>query len=207
MGVLYGERHITKLTHPQLTMEIDTQAVARTRQIYVVEGISGIRRSLNCNDPDINTLNTALLERVFYHKVDGEYRLVVDPNPVIVNGRLREFRKSLLGHLGSASPVSPEQFAQMYTGRKRTIYERAVEDYTINGVRRRDAYSDSFVKCEKVPTDKAPRCIQPRRPVYNVGVGRYLKPIEHRIYKAIQKVFASDTPVVLKGFNAVETAF
>lgn len=187
-------------------MEINTQAVARTRQIYVVEGISGIKRSLNCNDPDINTLNTALLERVFYHKVDGEYRLVVDPNPVVVNGRLRGFRKSLLGHLGSASPVSPEQFAQMYTGRKRTIYEKAVEDYTINGVRRRDAYSDSFVKCEKVPADKAPRCIQPRRPVYNVGVGRYLKPIEHRIYKAIQKVFASNTPVVLKGFNAVETA-
>lgn len=187
-------------------MEQNAQAACRSRQIYVVEGISGNKRTLTCNDPDINTLNTALLERVFYHKVDGEYRLVEDPNPVVVNDRLRGFRKQLLRRLGTSSPVSPEAFAQMYTGRKRTIYERAVEDYTINGVRRRDAYSDSFVKCEKVPGDKAPRCIQPRRPVYNVGVGRYLKPVEHKIYKAIQQVFGSDTPVVLKGFNAVETA-
>jgi len=147
-----------------------------------------------------------LLERVFYHKVDGEYRLVEDPNPVVVNDRLRGFRKALLRRLGTSSPVSPEAFAQMYTGRKRTIYDRAVEDYTINGVRRRDAFSDSFVKCEKVPGDKAPRCIQPRRPVYNVGVGRYLKPLEHKIYNTIQQVFDSTTPIVLKGFNAVETA-
>lgn len=204
--MLHGERHVSTLSHPGLIMQRNTQAVARSRQIYVVEGISGSKRSLTCNDPDINTLNTALLERVFYHKVDGEYRLVENPDKKVVYGRLREFRSRLLRWVGSASPVSPEQFAEMYTGRKRTIYERAVEDYTVNGVRRRDAYSDSFVKCEKVPGDKAPRCIQPRRPVYNVGVGRYLKPVEHKIYKGIQHVFGSDTPVVLKGFNAVETA-
>lgn len=187
-------------------MKIDTQAACRARQIYVVEGISGTERTLTCNDPDINTLNTALLERVFYHKVDGEYQLVKDPDPVVVNSRLSGFRKELLSWLGHSSPVSPEAFAQMYTGRKRTIYERAVEDYTVNGVRRSDAYSDCFVKCEKVPGEKAPRCIQPRRPVYNVGVGRHLKPVEHKIYKGIQRVFGSSTPVVLKGFNAVETA-
>lgn len=204
--MLHGERHVSTLTHPRLIMKQNPQAACRSRQIYVVEGISGSIRSLTCNDPDINTLNTALLERVFYHKVDGEYQLVSDPEAATVNGRLKEFRKNLLRKLGSASPVSPEEFAQMYTGRKRVIYERAVEDYTVNGVRRRDAYSDSFVKCEKVPGDKAPRCIQPRRPVYNVGVGRYLKPVEHKIYKAIQKVFEVDTPVVLKGFNAQATA-
>jgi len=170
-------------------MKINAQAACRSRQIYVVEGISGTERTLTCNDPDINTLNTALLERVFYHKVGGEYQLVTDPSPIVVNDRLRNFRKRLLSWLGTSSPVSPEAFAQMYTGRKRTIYEKAVEDYTINGVRRSDAYSNSFVKCEKVPSDKAPRCIQPRKPVYNVGVGRYLKPVEHKIYKGIQQQF------------------
>jgi hypothetical protein len=174
--------------------------------MFVMNGISGDNRTLKINDPDLNTLNTALLERVFYHNVDGEYQLVGEPEERTVFRKLRKFRHSLVSILGIASPVSPEQFAEMYTGRKRTIYDQAVVDFTTHGVRRRDAYSDSFVKCEKVPSNKAPRCIQPRRPVYNVGVGRYLKPVEHQIYSAIQKVFKSETPVVVKGFNAVQTA-
>ena len=129
-----------------------------------------------------------------------------DPDEGVVRDRLRQFRTLLLQKVGSATPVSPEEFAQMYTGRKRTIYDAAVVNYTEYGVRRSDAYSDSFVKCEKVPANKAPRCIQPRRPVYNVGVGQYLKPVEHRLYKGVQKVFESSTPVVVKGFNAVQTA-
>lgn len=194
------------MSDPRLTVEYDARTEARTRRIHVVEGISGTKRSLTCNDPDIDTLRTALLERVFYHKVDGVYQLVADPDERVVNNRLRRFRKMLLSKLGRASPVSPERFAEMYKGRKATIYRRAVDDYSVNGVRRSDAYSDSFVKCEKVPGDKAPRCIQPRRPVFNVGVGRYLKPIEHKIYKMIQRVWDSPTPIVVKGFNAVATA-
>lgn len=204
--MVHGVRHRSNLAHTQLTMHLDSQAACRSRRMFVLNGVSGEGRTLKINDPDLNTLNTALLERVYYHNVDGEYKLVEDPNEGVVNSKLQEFRRSLVTWLGSSSPVSPEQFAQMYDGRKRTIYDQAVVDFTTHGVRRRDAYSDSFVKCEKVPSNKAPRCIQPRRPVYNVAVGRYLKPVEHKIYKGIQKVFGSDTPVVVKGFNAVETA-
>jgi len=94
----------------------------------------------------------------------------------------------------------------MYTGRKRKIYDAAVEDYTRNGVTRRDSRSDAFVKCEKVNPTKAPRCIQPRRPVYNVAVGTYLKHIEHKLYHAVQRVYRTNLPVVFKGLNADETA-
>lgn len=194
------------LTHPQLTLDRDAQADSRTRRTFIVNGIAGEERTLKVNDPDLGTLHTALMERVFFHKVNGVYEPVQEPQEVVVFDRLRAFKRSVCRYVGRATAVSPESFAQMYTGRKRTIYEQAVEQYTTYGVRRSDAYSDSFVKCEKVPHDKAPRCIQPRRPVYNVGVGRHLKPIEHRIYKAIQRSFGSITPVVVKGFNAVQTA-
>lgn len=203
---MQGVRHKTCLEHPQLTLHKNAQADSRSRQMFVVNGIAGGERTLKLNDPDLDTLATALLERVFYHQVDGVYQPVHEPCEKNVFRKLRKFRLSLLQKLGSASPVSPEQFAEMYEGRKRRIYDQAVEDFTTYGVRRSDAYSDSFVKCEKVPANKAPRCIQPRRPVYNVGVGMYIKPVEHRIYKQIQRVFESETPVVVKGFNAVQTA-
>jgi len=204
--VVQGVRHESNLEHTQLTVHLNSQAACRSRRMFVINGISDDRRTLKVNDPNLNTLKTALLERVFYHQVDGEYVAIEEPAEKHVFQTLRAFRRELVIKLGISSPVSPEQFAEMYTGRKRTIYDQAVVDFTTHGVRRRDAYSDSFVKCEKVPSNKAPRCIQPRRPVYNVGVGRYLKPIEHQIYKAIQQVFGSATPVVVKGFNAVQTA-
>lgn len=203
---MHGVRHKSNLSHPQLTMHHDRQAACRSRRMFVMNGISGDCRTLKINDPDLNTLNTALLERVYYHSVNGVYQLVDEPEEKLVFNKLSEFRRRVITYTGLASPISPEQFAEMYVGRKRTIYEQAAVDYTTHGVRRRDAYSDSFVKCEKVPSNKAPRCIQPRRPVYNVAVGRYLKPIEHKLYRAIQYAFGCETPVVVKGFNALETA-
>jgi len=174
--------------------------------MYVVQGISPPGRTLKINDPDLHTLKTALLERVYYHKEDGLYVEPFQPSLQVISTQLRSFKKQLLSKVGRVSSVSPEEFSQMYTGRKRTIYDKAVETYNTIGVTRNDAVSTCFVKCEKVPANKSPRCIQPRTPVYNVGVGRYLKPAEHRLYKAIQRVFDSPTPVVVKGFNAVVSA-
>lgn len=171
-----------------------------------MQGISPPGRTLKINDPDTLTLKSALLERVFYHKVDGKYVEPSNPDERLVHQRLRDFKRGILHKTGRVSCISPEEFAQMYTGRKRTIYDNAVEVYNTIGVTKRDAISSSFVKCEKVPANKSPRCIQPRTPVYNVGVGRYLKPIEHRLYKSIQRVFDSETPVVVKGFNACVSA-
>jgi len=40
--------------------------------------------------------------------------------------------------------------------------------------------------------------------VYNVALGTYLKHVEHKVYRGIQRVFKSDTPVVFKGLNTFE---
>lgn len=200
-------RHSSALSHPKLVVEMNGQTAKHSRRVYIVQGISPEGRTLTINDSDINTLATALLERMYYCKVNGTFVAPPQVDKVHIFRTLREFRGKLLATFGgSPSRISPEEFSQMYTGRKRTIYEQAATDFTIYGVTRRDARSDAFVKCEKVNPTKAPRCIQPRRPVYNVAVGTYLKHIEHDLYRAIQRVFKSSTPVILKGMNANEIA-
>lgn len=201
-----GVSHKSALSHPQLVINRIPGAQPKTRHLHIVQGISGENRKMKINNPDIDTLATALLERVFYHERNGGYEEPHQPSLRHVFKTLRQFRGKLLGIVGKATPVSPDEFAQMYKGRKATIYQAAAMEYMTVGVRRSDACSDAFVKCEKVPYNKAPRCIQPRRVVYNVGVGKYLRPYEHKLYQSVQHVFGSATPVIMKGFNCVSTA-
>lgn len=199
-----GISHRSNLTHPQLKVTT-SQTPCQDRSLYIVGGVGNSERSLKINNPDIRTLECALLERMYYCKVGGEFVSPPVPDPIVLKSRLRVFRNKLLRQIGRATKISPEQFVQMYRGRKRTIYEAAVAEYYDRGVLREHSVSAAFVKCEKVPEGKAPRCIQPRHPVYNVGLGCYLKHIEHRIYGAIGRVFG-DKVTVVKGFNVQQVA-
>jgi len=157
-------------------------------------------RSLGINNADITTLECALLERMYYCKVKGAF---VEPPPVtagLYTARLANFKKLLQKRVGHCSPISLDEVVEMYQGRKRTIYANAKESYEVSGLTRKDGYLNSFVKLEKVNPDKAPRCIQPRKPVYNIMLAKYIKPLEHRMYQAIDKVYG-DGPTVIKGYN------
>lgn len=200
-----GVRHKSSLTDPRLVVT-KTRDPCRVRKGYVVEGITGRTRSLRINDASIDTLSAALLERMYMCKVEGEFVEPPKPDRAVVRRTLHMFRSKLLRLTKSAARISPEQFAQMYTGRKRTIYEGALSEYYSTGVQGKHAVARSFVKCEKVDPGKAPRCIQPRSPVYNVGLGTYLKHNEHKLYKGIQKVFGDELPVVMKGLNVKAVA-
>jgi len=155
---------------------------------------------LTINNADITTLECALLERVFYCKVGGTF---VEP-PVVSNDiyttRLAEFTSKLCALNGTATPVSLNTIVEMYQGRKRTIYENAQRKLELSGLTRKDGYIKTFVKLEKVKKTGAPRCIQPRDPKYTLSVAAYLKPLEHRIYNNIRKIF-KDGPTVIKGYN------
>lgn len=202
-----GVRHKSALTHPKLVVDHYCQTAARVRKMYVVQGIASDNRTLRVDDPDIDTLACALLERMYYCKINGEFVAPPVTDRKHIFHCLAAFRGKLLHKFGcSPSRISPEEFSQMYTGRKRTIYTNAVADYYVYGVTRRDSISNAFVKCGKVNPTKAPRCIQPRKPVYNVAVGTFLKHIEHRLYRSVQSTFGSGTPIVLKGLNASEIA-
>jgi hypothetical protein len=72
-------------------------------------------------------------------------------------------------------------------------------------VERKDAFSCAFVKVGKDKLSGAPRCIQPRKPRYNLSLGRYTKAVEHGLYKWIAKVYG-DGPTVMKGYNVDQVA-
>lgn len=171
----------------------------------VVPGVAPPGRVLQINNADIGTLETAIMERLFYCKVDGQFLEPPIPRTRTVFAQLSPFIRKLNRHIvRHSTPVSPDELVQMYKGRRRKIMEAAAERLSRYGISRELAVSTTFVKCEKVKGEGAPRGIQPRNPVYNVALGVYIKPIEHEIYSSIQDVFESETPIVMKGLNVDE---
>jgi hypothetical protein len=95
------------------------------------------------------------------------------------------------------------QTVDSYRGHKRRRYEAAKLKYETWGFDVRDAHLSAFVKFEKQDVNKAPRIINPRSPVYNLLLARYLKHAEHHYFDAINGAFGGHTPAtVIKGFNA-----
>lgn len=85
-------------------------------------------------------------------------------------------------------PWSYEQVLAHFTGSRRRRYEQAYAHLQSLALTRvRHARISSFVKSEKFnPNDKVnpdPRMIQARTPEYGLEIARYLKPIEHWIYR------------------------
>lgn len=174
----------------------------KPRKLYSISELSG-NKQLGVNNADIGTLECALLTRMYYCKVGDNYVAPPLVDATLVNERLMNFRNGILESMREPTPFSYSQVLETYSGRRRTIYENALNKLTRIGLSRRDAMSIVFVKMELVNPDKAPRCIQPRDPAYNLSLGRYIKAIEHKVYKAIGKVFG-DGPTVMKGYNVEE---
>lgn len=165
----------------------------------------GVGQEFGVHNADINTLERGLLERVFFTKgSDGQYNPPIQPAKGVYNKRLSTFKRRLCRGWPSTNPISYDEFLSYYRARKLTVYTNAVESLMNSPVQKKDSYLSTFVKAEKInftaKPDPAPRVIQPRNPRFNVEVGVYLKPIEHKLYHRIGKIFGS--PVVVKGMNA-----
>lgn len=202
MELSRGLTKVSNLTHPDLRVTKFQAGVEKSRVLYSVTEMSG-NMHLGINNNDISTLSAALLERMYYCEVQG----VFVPPPIVESRHFacRTFRSKLLRKIGVATPVSLDQVVEMYKGRKHTIYANARDEVAAFGYSRKDATAFSFVKAEKVPPLKAARCIQPRKARYNIVLGSYIKPIEHRLYHGIDKVFG-DGPTVMKGYNVEQIA-
>lgn len=83
--------------------------------------------------------------------------------------------------VGPHKPADGE-WIDNYTGRKRNKYIKAQEELAVIPLNRRDGYIKAFIKPEKIRYLKDPRMIQSRNARYNIVLGNYLKPIEHRLY-------------------------
>lgn len=189
----------SKLQHPALTVTERLGALPHVRRFFQIVGFSLPNNYLVHNSSLIN-LARGVLTRVLL--VKGK----PTPQPLagVYSSRLQVFRKALLKRFSSTTPVTRQEFVEFYKGRRKTLYQRAADSLLTTSINRRDATIKAFVKAEFINTDDKPdpdpRVISPRDPRYNVEVGRYLRPIEHRIYSAIADIFGE--PTVLKGYNA-----
>ncbi len=200
--MVHGISHKTCLSDPRCTVDKHAKETSKPRTLYSISELSG-NVDLAVNNADIDTLECALMERMYYCKVASDF---VSPPPVkkgLFTERLASFKELLLRDMHEATRWSYQQVLDTYSGRRRTIYEKALEKLTQIGLTRSDAHSIAFVKMELVNPSKAPRCIQPRKPAYNLALGRYIKAVEHRLYRAIARVFG-DGPTVMKGYNVSE---
>jgi len=197
--VAYGGSHKSDLSEPRLTVDRHAKEVAKTRKLFSIKELSP-NLDLGVNNADINTLECAMLTRMYYCKVGDDF---VAPPPVnmdLFTGRLETFKRRLMESMTETTPLTFQQTVDTYVGRRHTIYSNALRKLERQGLSRSDACSIAFVKMELVNPEKAPRCIQPRDPAYNLSLGRYIKACEHDIYDGIKRVFG-DGPTVMKGFN------
>lgn len=179
-------------------------AVPRTRKIYSLDGLSP-SVDYRVHNSNIVNLERAIKERVFtVSDGAGGFKRPPRPEMATFTNRLAVFKSTLRRYLPSTIPIARSAFAGLYKDRRRVVYEEAARSLDSQPIQRSDSFLSSFVKAEKInfsaKADPAPRVIQPRRPRYNVEVGCYLKPIEHRVYKAVNKTFGE--PTIMKGYNA-----
>lgn len=177
----------------------------RRRKIVKLSNAGGCTE-FSVFNTDVETSVRGVLERLFFVKKGGEFVPTSWPKKAYVFGELCEFKHELIRLVGRCYQVQPQAIVAMYTGAKRTVYHNAMQSLQITPVSRRDSYLQTFVKVEKTDfthkEDPVPRIIQPRHPRYHLELARYLKPIEHDIYLAIDHIFGY--PVVAKGKNAIE---
>lgn len=175
----------------------------KTRKSYFLAGLSPAIEYAVYNNSHA-ALKRAILERVFYVKTKEGFA----PPPLPESG-LFETRLSCVNSILKKSSVystamTATAFAESYHGPKNKIYSRAAQSLEVKIFTKGDAKISSFMKCEKynftAKPDPVPRIIQPRCPRALVTYGRYIKPIEKKIYHSINHMFGSTT--IFKGLNA-----
>ncbi len=159
----------------------------------------------------LDTLLRAVTERVFLVKDGDGFTRPPRPETGVFSAALQCVSDLLLPILPSTAPISHQAFVDHYKGRKREFYQRALDDLR-NGrsTLEEDAAVSVFIKYEKTDrttkADPVPRVISPRDPKFNIRVGRYLQPLEKKLFKKLGKLFHDEHPTVIKGFNASKSA-
>lgn len=175
---------------------------ARPRTYTVVDGLGGTDVFLAHDAGWENTVR-GLLERVFC--VEGQGGLKRPPLPVEgAYRRMYSISKALAKWAYPCAQMSVERFVATCPAPKRKVYMRAAEELVRYGLRPDDWTLGAFVKYEKIrcsnKDDGCPRIIQPRKPTYNLDLGRWMRPIEHELYRCLDTLWGRKT--VMKGLNA-----
>jgi len=199
----------TSLTHPDVVV-LRRAGRAKPRVMYRVEGVEHI---WGAHNNDLTTLTTGIMTRIMYVKGRNGHVPPPQPAPGVVQ-RLAPTLRRLKRTCAKLPPMSPEEFVSCYKGRKQRIYQEAAESVLRSPITPRDAVLSSFLKYEKInfkaKKNPDPRIINPRKPRYNFAVGRYIKRIEHRVYKELDDAFhdlGCTSRSVAKGLNFEQRAW
>lgn len=162
-------------------------------------------------DNTIDAVKGSLMNRVKYLKnAVGKFVPPIQPGKGAFR-RLARVKDSILDSFrrlwGSTHvKLSVEDFLAGCASFKRMNYYRASQTLLSRSVLPKDAFIKFFIKCEKMDfgakPNKAPRAIQPRSYEYQLELGRYMRPIEKKLYAAIDNLYGS--PTVIKGYNVDE---
>lgn len=175
--------------------------IRKDRKVAAFPCLMGEGTVLVANN-NLANLGRALEARVFREKnAAGELVPLTKPSTsTIYEERCQPFIEKLLNEMPALRVHSMDEVIESYTGGKRSLYRRAKEEYLERGVSEKDAHLKAFVKVEKLSKEADPRLIQPRSPVYNLRLGRYLKLNEKEFYYAINRVFGG-LATCMKGLN------
>ena len=162
--------------------------------------------TMSTHNNSLNNLCRGVGERVLF--TNAGLSKPIQPRKGHFVLKLNHYREQLRKIIGWQSPVTYDEFVDYYKGPRKLTYRRAVDGLALKPVHPRDSILKTFVKAEKnnltLKADYVPRVIQPRSPRYNVEVGIYLRPLEKRLYAAINELFGS--PTMLSSYNAYRQA-
>nr|WPR22344.1 RNA-dependent RNA polymerase [Grapevine umbra-like virus] len=151
----------------------------------------------------VHANSLANLERGFVTRV---WRYKGEDPVAPLRSRCPKFERVFRGYPVSA--ISYQDVVERSLPRRRLIFQSAAESLLTSPLTYRDSYVSTFVKAEKfnwtTKPDADPRLIQPRSPRFLVSHGRYIKAIEHHVFKCLGRL--NHYPMVAKGFNARDTA-
>jgi hypothetical protein len=181
-----------------------TKKRAKIRKSYHLLGLAP-NVNFNVYRTDLTSIVRTIKERVFYVS-DGKEGFVTPPIPEErhVQAYCAKFTDAFNKRVHTVSPLTNAQFVGAYVGRRRTVYEKALESLHGNPLVKKDSILKYFLKVEKTnftaKSNPVPRGISPRDPRYHVSLGPFIKRIEHKVYNIVADIFGATT--IAKGLNA-----
>lgn len=192
--------------HPSLKVVRWEPTRRKVRKTYLFSGISPLSDVL-CYNNTITSMERALKERLFYIPAVGGGWI---PKPEHALGAVKDKMKPFVAAMKKISsythPWTREAFANSYAGQKRNRYLRAALQLNQDGLLAKDCDLKFFAKFETfnwlLKPDPSPRGINPPDDKYLVEFGRYIKPIEKDVYRAVKTLFGYE--VIVKGLNQTQ---
>lgn len=171
-------------------------------------------------DPSFNNALKAVHERLllFKDKETGVWRRPIEPRTRKIKKHMKYAERELVKRIGrnKTEPYpSTYEVAISRDPAKRPMYLNAHWIFVIRGLLYGDRHTHAFIKYEKLliylkrlwDKDWIPRIINPRSIFFHLCWGRFICPLEHKIYRALDDWgldIGNIDRVVMKGINAVE---